>query len=102
MGSSRDLPVAERVRVGLTDAVARGRLALGVQHHHRDPEIVAQQVDTLGNPGTVRVRHIGLERHHRVAHLERGTAAEVHDQEEGVETTRERLHAVQVGGQPGC
>ena len=43
----------------------------------------------------------GLERHDGLAHLERGTASEVHDQEEGVEPTGEGLYTVEVGGQTG-
>ena len=101
MRGAGHLPVAEPVGVGLADRVAGRRLALGVEHHDGNAEVVAQQVQAFGDPGLAGAGGGPCDGHDLVADLERGAATEVHHEEEGVEAPGERLHAVEVRRQPG-
>ena len=95
------LPIAEEGGVGLADRVARRGLALGVEHHDGDAEVVAEEMQALGNAGPAGIGCGLPDGHHLVADLERGAAAEVHHEEEGVEAPGERLDTVEVRRQAG-
>ena len=98
---ARHLPITEAIGVGLADPVARRRLAFGVDHHDGMPRSSRRRCIPSGILGVAAVRRrIPGDGHDGVTHLERGPAAEVHHEEEGVEAPGDRLHAVEVGGQP--
>ena len=100
VGGAGDLPVAVVLGVGLAHPVARRGLALRVDDHDADAEVVAQHVEPLGDqrPAPLCRRGHG---HEGVAHLERRPAPEVHQEEEGVEQAVAGLHRVEVRGQAG-
>ena len=92
----------EAIGVGLPHGVASDRLELGVHDHHRDVEVVADEVRAAQpQPSVAFVAHVGVvEVHHELSDLERRAGAEVDLQQVAVEGVGERMDRVHVGAEP--
>ena len=102
VAGARRLPPAEAIGVGLPYGEASNGLELGVHDHHRDVEVVADEVRAAQTqPAVAFVAHVGVvEVHDELADLERRAGAEVDQQQVAVERVGERVDRVHVRAEP--
>ncbi len=102
MAGARRLPPPKAIGVGLPHGVASDGLELGVHDHHRDVEVVADEVRAAQTqPPVAFVAHVGVvEVHHELSDLEGRAGAEVDLQQVAVERVGERVDRVHVGAEP--
>ena len=102
MAGARRLPPPKAIGVGLPHGEASNGLELGVHDHHRDVEIVADEVRAAQpQPPVAFVAHVGVvEVHHELSDLEGRAGPEVDLQQVAVEGVGERVDRVHVGAEP--